>query len=364
MRRIPKIYEPVIDAAIGRIAGQRHVSKYVCKRCLRHGSSSQLPPTSTARFSTSAASSAALGMDKFSSAMKGETSMFDGKAEQNETDFKPAETWEGLEWVGTRQWYEQQKRPSKPFQGYGRITAPLKDRIKIRDELLKAIVEVFTIKKAAPDAWKTRLRQATVDDAELFPRGIRIGSDPHTKELVLEFENGEVEKQFSDHLQRTINSESQRAREEISDTGSSTAEAAQATQSSSEDFAFADLRSESYGKWSSISLEDLGVRFAIARRVQQRTGIRLTDPQFTHATTAGAMFNHLWKPEKPKKLAERLMSNEELANLPNVKIADHRITFVHREREVGRWKVIEEELNERGIPALGTPGFKKRSGKV
>lgn len=61
------------------------------------------------------------------------------------------------------------------------------------------------------------------------------------------------------------------------------------------------------------------------------------------------MFAHLWKPEKPKKLAELLLSNQELANLPNVKISDRKITMVDREREVGRWKVIEEELVERGI---------------
>jgi hypothetical protein len=67
------------------------------------------------------------------------------------------------------------------------------------------------------------------------------------------------------------------------------------------------------------------------------------------------MFVHLWKPKKPKKTAEALLANENLASLPNVKIADHRVTFVHREKEVGRWKVIEEELRERDIQPLGRP---------
>jgi hypothetical protein len=73
------------------------------------------------------------------------------------------------------------------------------------------------------------------------------------------------------------------------------------------------------------------------------------------------MFIHLWKPEKPKKLAEGLLLNEQLKDLPNVKIANHRVTFVHKEREVGRWKVIEDELNERGIPPLGRPDVNTRS---
>lgn len=101
----------------------------------------------------------------------------------------------------------------------------------------------------------------------------------------------------------------------------------------------------------------------VAKRVQQRTGIRLSDPQISRAKSAGAMFIHLWTPEKPKKLAEGLLSSDNLTDLPNVKIADHRITFVHKEREVGRWKVIEEELNERGIPPLGRPDLNDRNAR-
>lgn len=67
------------------------------------------------------------------------------------------------------------------------------------------------------------------------------------------------------------------------------------------------------------------------------------------------MFVHLWKPEKPKKTAQALLANQNLVNLPNVKIRGHRETFVHREKEVGRWKVIEEELRERDIQPLGRP---------
>lgn len=58
---------------------------------------------------------------------------------------------------------------------------------------------------------------------------------------------------------------------------------------------------------------------------------------------------------KPKKLAHRLMEDENLTALPNLRIKDRRHTPVDREKEVGRWKIIEEELRERGLPVLGRP---------
>jgi hypothetical protein len=266
----------------------------------------------------------------------------------------------------------------------------LKDRIEIRDELLKAIIEVFTIRNVAPEIWQEHSREATFSQDYDFPRGIRIGCDHNSKLPIFEFDTQEAEKQFLEQLQRTLGSTRQTnsAMETENVEGTILGDPADIVTSahtpvaaSEAGFTFADLHDQSRGKWSSISLQDLDIRFAvctlislktfdmlmylkIAKRVQQRTGIRLTDPQITHSRTVGAMFLHLWKPEKPKKLAESLMSKEDLNQLPNVKIADHRITIVHREREVGRWKVIEDELTDRGIPPLGRYEKTPRSAKV
>lgn len=56
---------------------------------------------------------------------------------------------------------------------------------------------------------------------------------------------------------------------------------------------------------------------------------------------------------KPKNIAETLSMKENLAHLPNLKIMGRRETPVDKEKEVGRWKVIEAELEERGLPVLG-----------
>lgn len=38
---------------------------------------------------------------------------------------------------------------------------------------------------------------------------------------------------------------------------------------------------------------------------------------------------------------------------PNVKVVSKRVGMIDREREVGRWKLIEKELQYRGLPVTG-----------
>lgn len=39
-----------------------------------------------------------------------------------------------------------------------------------------------------------------------------------------------------------------------------------------------------------------------------------------------------------------------MGKLPNVKIYSKRVTEMQKEKEIGRWKVIEYALRERGLP--------------
>lgn len=45
-----------------------------------------------------------------------------------------------------------------------------------------------------------------------------------------------------------------------------------------------------------------------------------------------------------------------LSGLPNVKVSGRRATPIDRHKEVGRWKVIERELREKGLPVVGKGG--------
>ena len=123
--------------------------------------------------------------------------------------------------------------------------------------------------------------------------------------------------------------------------------------------------------WEDVSIRDTGLKFAVRslcirlssrgtntvkvlKRVMQLTGTRIPDHAIEDINTAKALIGHLVKKPKPKKLAESLLVNEKLTALPNLQIFDRRYTPIDKEKEVGRWKVIEKELERRGLPITGT----------
>jgi hypothetical protein len=66
------------------------------------------------------------------------------------------------------------------------------------------------------------------------------------------------------------------------------------------------------------------------------------------------IYNYLMRESspKPKKLAERLVTKRDLVGLPNVHILTRRETPVDRDKRLGRWKVIEAELQSKGLPVF------------
>jgi hypothetical protein len=85
----------------------------------------------------------------------------------------------------------------------------------------------------------------------------------------------------------------------------------------------------------------------------QLTGIRLSDSVIQSANSAQALLDHLVTLPKPKKLAEALVGHERLLTLPNVSVYPRRLVPSDKEISVGRWKVIEKELIEKGLPVFG-----------
>lgn len=79
----------------------------------------------------------------------------------------------------------------------------------------------------------------------------------------------------------------------------------------------------------------------------------MPDSSLAKAATVAALFDLFWKPPKPGKLAEKLAVADTLASLPNVKLVSRRVGYIDKEKEIGRWKVIEQELLDRGLPLRG-----------
>ena len=91
----------------------------------------------------------------------------------------------------------------------------------------------------------------------------------------------------------------------------------------------------------------------MVKRVMQLTGRRIPDHIISKLGSLRDLHNFLMQSPKPKKLAHVLMEDEQLQSLPNVKVIPKRVTPINSDLAVGRWKVIENELLQRGLQVVG-----------
>lgn len=84
----------------------------------------------------------------------------------------------------------------------------------------------------------------------------------------------------------------------------------------------------------------------------QLTGIRISDAHLNSTRSIEGLLKHLVKPAPPAKLVDALVEKEDLMTLPNVSVYARKISQRNKEVSVGRWKVIEQELRERGLDNL------------
>ena len=83
------------------------------------------------------------------------------------------------------------------------------------------------------------------------------------------------------------------------------------------------------------------------------TGVRIHDPKISEFSKLGDVVAYLSEKPKPKKLVDMLLADSQLMALPNVEVFERRHTPIDKEKEVGRWKLIEAELSKRGLPVTG-----------
>ena len=95
----------------------------------------------------------------------------------------------------------------------------------------------------------------------------------------------------------------------------------------------------------------------------QLTGQRIADPAISTISTSGSLIAHLIKKSKPIKIAKALKQSEPVVGLGNVEIFDRRFGWIDRENEVGRWKVMQLELEKRGLPVSHSKMKKKKKKK-
>ncbi|KAL7622598.1 hypothetical protein AAE478_008108 [Parahypoxylon ruwenzoriense] len=108
--------------------------------------------------------------------------------------------------------------------------------------------------------------------------------------------------------------------------------------------------------WKKVSLSDPRIKFAVTKRVFQLTGQLVPDHQLSSINDVWSLLRVVQKPPKPKTLTQEIQErHENLVQLPNVTVSTKRVTRGDKDKAIGRFKLIEEELRKRDLP-LGSLG--------
>ncbi|KFZ05174.1 hypothetical protein V501_08620 [Pseudogymnoascus sp. VKM F-4519 (FW-2642)] len=369
MRRVVRA-----ERAIGRILSTPSSTQFTCAACRQHA----------APFSTRA-SLKAVDMEKWRKkiwgtdkppgaadpyggpgaaeiyeaerkAKKGETAVEETSttpaADWDMSAYEPADNWAGLEEVGGRGvWWSGREEPN--YAGYipqQKVTDPY----ELTAALHRAVIEVFALR----DAEQPLSKLANSD----------VGPDL-TAEVQIVMADGGAKLSLPQNigLQEIADSLAPRVQEPVDETVVEDETAVKADPTESEEDVAADRSAvdplhqaqvqsavESWDPtWLSVSLNDPEVKFAVVKRVLQLTGIRMSDSNINASKNASDILGFMATPPKPKKVIEALAQRHTLFDLPNVKVHARRVTPVDKEKSVGRWKVIEKELEARGLPVLG-----------
>ncbi|KAK2808572.1 hypothetical protein FQN50_004604 [Emmonsiellopsis sp. PD_5] len=274
-----------------------------------------------------------------------------------EGDYTPATTWDGLKSVGTVEWWEEPKRVEDGYVSF--LATP---KATTRDQftffLHQAMVEMLIAKQVGSPL--ASICEIIPDQAHLsLINEVEITPSADFSSATLQFPDEEIEKDilelYSSYsaeqpLEELAADEDELARiESVVD-----AKAAEASETLNTAPAM-ELSPPKSLNFLSISIKDPELKFAYLKRTAQLTGHRIPDNELATISKASHLlpiFAEVSKTKK-KKVADELVADGRLASLPNVRIMDRRYTPIDKEMEVGRWKVIEEELERRGLPVTG-----------
>ncbi|KAI9715162.1 MAG: hypothetical protein M1812_006141 [Candelaria pacifica] len=274
--------------------------------------------------------------------------------------YKAASTWDGLESVGGSEWLADEWARKHPFRGFLHNTK-MTDRYELIAALHRAVTEVLLLHdEERPYSYATEAAFDDLPTSQTAKVQIRKGLDLNNQgyqNFILDFPKGEglsetmLQSMLPEELlDREVNVEMKAPTE---DAENYNIERAAPTDTSSEERPEINMGNP---EWLKVSLEGQdGMKFAVVKRVMQLTGAHIPDVKIQGVTTVQSLLNALIKPPKPRKLVDALIANNRLAGLPNVKVFDRRVTPIDREKTVGRWKVIERELERRELPVTGRP---------
>ncbi|KAK5732873.1 hypothetical protein LTR17_010146 [Elasticomyces elasticus] len=271
-------------------------------------------------------------------------------------DYVPAQGWDGLERVGSEEWVKARADQGEQYVGF----VP-KKRVELSNKqwqmlLHHIMVEILALQQAgrAPGqvcyprnadmyTWR-QTRKAAMKSATNRASATVSFSDLAAEQFVLQAIPESASTETAQDQQVLIN------------------EVEFAVADADEALGWKASSDLSAPSWMDISIKNPSVKMALIKRTLQLTGKRLPDPAVSLSTTLADLYNHLQLKEQPKKLAQTPQMQRIKLSAPNVKVFTNRQTPIHKEKEIGRWKIIEEELVRRDLPVTGSRWQGAKSG--
>ncbi|KAF3064139.1 hypothetical protein GL218_01024 [Daldinia childiae] len=263
----------------------------------------------------------------------------------SDSSYVPALTADGLEMVGgLNNWWDQPEHWTSDFVGFKPLN-PVLDPAVLETSVRRAVVEAFALKQAGREDELIKAWPIAGGDELHHLLSVEINV---TKDGVVSL-TGDVSAVVGSLIEKSQPAVTNESTKESTSVSVLSAEEAQK---------YKDAWSHG---WKAVSLSDPRIKFAVTKRIFQLTGQLVHDHQLSGITDVRSLLHAVQKPPKLKTLTQEIQERrQDLVQLPNVSFATKRITRGDREKAVGRFKLIEEELKKRDLPLVGH-GFVRKN---
>ncbi|WPH02832.1 Hypothetical protein R9X50_00570000 [Acrodontium crateriforme] len=258
-------------------------------------------------------------------------------------DYIPAENWNRLERVGSEAWVKKRADKGEKYTGFLPRKPVELDNAQWQLLLKNVVVEVLTLAKNHRDVGQVVYRTHPGQLSVKHSQDVKIKLDQDGEAATVEFFGKLTEESILSHLSREL----------PEDLASTNGRKLALLENLRRGVAEEPAETAETMEWMNLRLENAEAKFYIVKRILQITGKRLSDPVVSRATTVEDLYNAYRAPIVPKKLHQQPQIKEVKVSIPNVKVHKKKQTTMHQEQEIGRWKIIEQELEKRRLPVKG-----------
>ncbi|KAM3421516.1 hypothetical protein BST61_g1905 [Cercospora zeina] len=261
-------------------------------------------------------------------------------------DYLQSTTWDGLERVGGEQWAKRRLDMGEQYTGFLPEKKVELTNTEWQRLLHNIAVEIAVLNQAGRSAME--VCNAHPEGSSIKRTGKASVSQGPDGTLQVRFSHPEHEAAVLAGIERTRpRTTSKKAKKKAMQKADVTPEslALQLMQI---------RQSQLEVDWVDLTFLDPETKLAFLKRAMQLSGKRIPDIRMNNSQSLNDLYEAFKTKEKPKKLAQAPQVQELAATLPNVTVHKSRRTPIHKEKQIGRWKIIEEELSRRDLPVTGS----------